>query len=233
MVSGSAATPPTRPVGDATARILAAAEALFAKHGFDAVSMNAIAERANVSKANIFHHFSSKKALYLAVLRVACRDSTEHLQELFVETGPLPERLTNFTQKQLASMFEHGEVTRLILRELLKDGERQGRDLAEKVFGDNFAQLVGILRTGQARGELRADMDPAMIATLLIGASVFFFESQEVLRHFPDVKFAHDPQRYSSLLVDILLRGILSENGVKHPRRADKPGPPSSAQHKE
>src|SRR3989304_9681542 len=102
MVSGSAATPPTRPVGDATARILAAAEALFAKHGFDAVSMNAIAELANVSKANIFHHFSSKKALYLAVLRVACRDSTEHLQELFVETGPLPERLATYTPSSIA-----------------------------------------------------------------------------------------------------------------------------------
>lgn len=230
MVSSSAASTPTRPAGDATTRILAAAEALFSKHGFDAVSMNAIAEKAKVSKANIFHHFSSKKALYLAVLRVACRDSTQYLQELFVETGPLPERLTNFIRKQLASMFEHGEVTRLILRELLKDGERQGRDLAEKVFGDNFAQLVEILRTGQARGELRADMDPAMIATLLIGATVFFFESQDVLRHFPDVKFAQDPQRYSGLLVDILLRGILSDSAAKNFRRADKPGPPSSAQ---
>jgi len=230
MVSSSAASTPTRPAGDATARILAAAEALFSKHGFDAVSMNAIAEKAKVSKANIFHHFSSKKTLYLAVLRVACRDSTQYLQELFVETGPLPERLTNFIRKQLASMFEHGEVTRLILRELLKDGERQGRDLAEKVFGDNFAQLVEILRTGQARGELRADMDPAMIATLLIGATVFFFESQDVLRHFPDVKFAHDPQRYSGLLVDILLRGILSDSAAKNFRRADKSGAPSSAQ---
>jgi len=233
MVSGTAASTLSRSTGDATERILAAAEALFATHGFDAVSMNAIAVRANVSKANIFHHFSSKKALYLAVLRVACRDSTEHLQQLFVETGPLPERLIDFTRKQLASMFENGEVTRLILRELLKDGERQGRDLAEKVFGDNFAQLVDILRTGQARGELRADMDPAMIATLLIGASVFFFESQDVLRHFPDVKFAHDPQHYSSLLVDILLRGILSDNGVMHSRRAGKHDPPSSAQKKE
>ncbi len=233
MVSGMTESTPTRPAGDATARILTAAEALFAKHGFDAVSMNTIAERASVSKANIFHHFSSKKALYLAVLRVACRDSTQYLQELFVETGTLPERLANFARKQIASMFEHGEVTRLILRELLKDGERQGRDLAEKVFGDNFAQLVEILRTGQARGELRADMDPAMIATLLIGAMVFFFESQEVLRHFPDVKFAHDPKRYSGLVVDILLRGILSDSAVKNLRRAGKNGASSSAQHKE
>ncbi|MGE5320489.1 MAG: TetR/AcrR family transcriptional regulator [Hyphomicrobiaceae bacterium] len=216
MESEAAIEPVPRPGGETAARILSAAEALFAEHGFEAVSMNAIATAAAVSKANIFHHFSSKKALYLAVLRDACRDSTEYLQELFVETGPLPERLANFTRKQLGSMFEHGKVTRLILRELLMDGERQGRDLAEKVFGDNFARLVEILRTGQARGELRADADPAMIATLLIGASVFFFESQEVLRHFRDVKFAEDTDAYSRMLVDILLRGILALPSALH-----------------
>ena len=53
------------------------------------------------------------------------------------------------------------------------------------------------------------DMDPAMIAILLIGANVFFFVSQEIVRHFPDVKFAGDRERYGRMLVDILLRGIV------------------------
>jgi TetR/AcrR family transcriptional regulator len=108
----------------------------------------------------------------------------------------------------LASMLEHGQVQRLILRELLTDGERRGQEFAEKVFGDNFARFVAILRQGQARGELRADLDPAMVATLLIGANVFFFEARDVLRHFHDVGFATDPARYSRMLVDILMRGI-------------------------
>ena len=202
-------TPASRASSESTTRILAAAENLFATHGFDAVSMNQIAAAADVSKANIFHHFTSKKDLYLAVLRHACHDSTEHIQRLFAATAPLPQRLADFTMKQINSMFEHSQVTRLILRELHKDGERQGRDLAEKVFGDDFARLVEILGTGQTRHELRRDLDPAMIAILLIGANVFFFVSQEIVRHFPDVKFAGDRERYSRMLVDILLRGIV------------------------
>jgi len=200
--------PVSRNTADAVARILRAAEALFSRHGYDGVSMSAIALQAGVSKANVFHHFSSKNALYLAVLRSACRDSTEHLQQLDTDTGTLAERLGEFAENQLKHMLEQGRVTRLVLRELLKDGEQQGRELAEKVFGENFARLVSILRAGQARGELRADVDPAMVATLLIGANVFFFESQEVLRHFRDVDFARAPGRYSRMLVDILLRGV-------------------------
>ena len=193
---------------DAVARILAAAEELFGDHGYDAVSMHAIAARAGVSKANIFHHFSSKESLYLAVLRNACRESAERLHELGAETGPFEQRFTSYAHTMLGSMLEHGQVQRLVLRELLTDGERRGQEFAEKVFGENFARLVAILRNGQTRNELRADLDPAMVATLLIGANVFFFEAREVLRYFRDVDFATDPKRYSAMLVDILLRGI-------------------------
>ena len=44
---------------------------------------------------------------------------------------------------------------------------------------------------------------------MLIGANVFFFESREALRHFPDVTFTQQPERYSTMLADILLHGIL------------------------
>lgn len=198
-----------RPGSETVARILAAAEELFSRRGFDATSMNDIAEAAGVSKANIFHHFESKNALYLAVVRNACSDSVERLQQLQREDGATPERLSDFAANHLKNMLEHDRVSRLILREIVgEEGARRAQELAEKVFGENFASLVDIVRAGQRRGELRADLDPAMVATLLIGANVFFFESQEVLRHFKDVDFARDPQRYSGMLMDILLAGI-------------------------
>lgn len=208
MKTRPAPTPAAHPPPDTVGRILRAAEALFSRLGYDGASINDIAREAKVSKANIFHHFISKNELYLEVLRNACRDSAEHLQQLSVEKGALAERLAEFSENQLGHMIEQGRVSRLILRELLKDGDQRGRELAEKVFGDNFARLVEILRAGQARGELRSDVNPAMVATLLIGANVFFFEAQEVLRHFRDVDFARTPGRYSRMLVDILLRGI-------------------------
>lgn len=201
--------PGARAGTETVTRILAAAEELFARRGFDTVSMNDIAESAGVSKANIFHHFESKNALYLAVVRNACANSIDRLQQLQHADGAIPERLADFAANHLHNMLEHDRVSRLILREIVgEQGARRAQELAEKVFGENFAILVEIVRTGQRRGELRADFDPAMLATLLIGADVFFFESQEVLRHFKDVDFAHDPERYSRMLMDLLLRGI-------------------------
>jgi TetR/AcrR family transcriptional regulator len=218
---------PARPTGsgrgETVERILATAERLFAEHGFDAVSMHSIAEQAGVSKANVFHHFTSKNELYIAVLRHACHDASQHLDDLGGDDATLAERLGKFAHAHLASLLEHGQVTRLSLRELLNDDSRQSQELAEKVYGEKFARFVAILRAGQDAGELRADIDPAMVATVLIGANVFFFEARDVLRHLPEVTFSEQPERYSAMLADILLRGIRPASNSEETKNRAQP----------
>ncbi len=200
----------TRAGSESTARILAAAEELFAEHGFEAASINTIAERAGVSKANIFHHFSSKRELYLTVLHNACHKGSERLHNLETHTGTFNERFAAYAVDMLDDMLDHERLHRLMLRELLTENDgRLAKELAERVVGDKFARLVAVLRGGQGRGELRADFDPAMAAIALIGANLFFLQSRNVFKHLPDVGFAADPGRYSALLADILMRGIL------------------------
>ena len=148
---------------DAVVRILAAAKDLFAESGFNAVSMNAIAERAGVSKANVFHHFKSKNALYLEVLKTACVESGSQIDQLGNGSG---------AWRSLARILaiapgQHPAGRKnfpLILRDLLENGPQRGKEFAEQVFGQNFANLVEILRTGQKKGELRKGIDPAMLA---------------------------------------------------------------------
>jgi TetR/AcrR family transcriptional regulator len=48
--------------------ILAAAEAVFAEHGFGGATMAAIAARAGVPKPNIHYYFPTKQRLYRAVI---------------------------------------------------------------------------------------------------------------------------------------------------------------------
>lgn len=199
------------PDGSSTERILAAAEALFAEQGYDAVSMNAIAARAGVSKANIFHHFSSKNALYLAVLQAACRESCERLEHFESGEGSFVERLGAFAQNHLQSILGHAHIARLVLRDMMEKGPDYHRELAEQVFGRNFSKLVEIIRDGQQRGELRADIDPAAVAVMLIAANVYFFQARETLRHLGDIDFAEDPLHYSKKTMQVLLHGLLPQ----------------------
>jgi AcrR family transcriptional regulator len=57
---------PGRPEGESFARekILGAAEATFAEHGYSGTSLRQIVDRANVTQALVTYYFGSKEALY-------------------------------------------------------------------------------------------------------------------------------------------------------------------------
>ncbi|WP_312261705.1 TetR/AcrR family transcriptional regulator [Candidatus Igneacidithiobacillus taiwanensis] len=194
--------------GEGRLKIIAAAEKLFADHGFDAVSMHAIATAAGISKANIYHYFSNKDALYLAVLQGASAALRARLQEAMDSRGPASEALRHFAVSHLRHLLARPYLVRLFLRELLENGEPRARDLADAGLADLFASLVGILRMGQEQGELRSDFDPALVATMLLGANVIFFQLRDLLRQYPEVHFVDTPEEYDLAMVEVLLQGI-------------------------
>ncbi|MDW7745623.1 TetR/AcrR family transcriptional regulator [Halomonas sp.] len=65
-------------------RILDAAEIIFAEHGFDGAALEAIAEKAGLSKQNMLYYFSSKESLYENVLK--------HILDLWIEKMALMEQ---------------------------------------------------------------------------------------------------------------------------------------------
>lgn len=74
--------------------ILAAAQEIFLECGYAAASMDAVAARANVSKATIYAHFDNKRALFEAVISARC-------EATFADAG-MPERYDDARQALLA-----------------------------------------------------------------------------------------------------------------------------------
>lgn len=200
--------PPTSQDPGGAQRILEAAGRLFAARGFDAVAVTEIAGEAGVSKANVFHHFGSKRELYVAALRAACEQTTELLGPGEGRDGAVQARLERFLAGHLEHVHERAGLTRLVVRELLEPGHNGAQELAEKAFGDGFERLVALIREGQAAGELRSGADPAAAALLMVGANIFFFQSRALLRHLPEVDFADDPAAYTRAVTDLLFRGL-------------------------
>lgn len=54
------------------AAILDAATSLFFKQGYDRISLDLIADTAQVSKLTIYNHFENKEGLFAAVIRARC-----------------------------------------------------------------------------------------------------------------------------------------------------------------
>ncbi|MFF3138843.1 TetR/AcrR family transcriptional regulator [Streptomyces mirabilis] len=60
--------------------ILEAALRVFAERGFRGTSIDAVAERAGLTRQGVLHYFPSKKKLFLALLRFREKLNREHLE---------------------------------------------------------------------------------------------------------------------------------------------------------
>jgi TetR/AcrR family transcriptional regulator len=199
--------------------ILEAAAQLFSQYGFDRVSMRQIAGEAGVSKANIYHHYQSKNELYLAILRESAQHLSEMVEALAQGEGDFEQRLRVFTGAHLDHLFADSATVKLVIREAFSGDEEKGRLVAEQVVGGIFDRMVAIFQAGQASGVLRAELDPALCASLLIGGNLFFFQAYDVFRQIPEAGFARDRQGFSRQMANVLLRGMLSE---EHQRRTSR-----------
>lgn len=188
--------------------ILAAGLELFAKHGFEGVSVHAIAEKAGVSKANVFHHFSSKEALYLEVLRSASMRWSDEIARATGTTDAFAVRLRLMVNCIVRKLCAEPDESRLLLREILENGALRGRQLNDEVFSRNFEVEMAIFRSAAQKGELRPNLDPVIAWTMTMSACVFFFQSRDVLRFNSSFSFSDDIRGYCDQICDALLGGI-------------------------
>ncbi|MGW5638497.1 TetR/AcrR family transcriptional regulator [Streptomyces sp. NPDC003832] len=67
--------------------VLAAAAELFTTHGYTATSTRAVAERAGLRQASLYHYFDGKEAILAALLEGTVRPSLEIARTLVARTG--------------------------------------------------------------------------------------------------------------------------------------------------
>jgi AcrR family transcriptional regulator len=68
-------------------RVLAAAGRVFARRGFDATSLEAIADEAGFSRGAVYYNFADKEELFLELLERRCAERSQDLREVFAGDG--------------------------------------------------------------------------------------------------------------------------------------------------
>jgi TetR/AcrR family transcriptional regulator len=197
------------PLSEGAQRILRIAAPLFAVKGFSGVSINDIANAVGGSKANIFHHFPNKQALYLAAIGSACEAFRSEYGKTADGGDGDGDRLREIAGRHLARMFADPDSVRLILREVFAGDKGQDRARVAGILHQNFALLVGEVEQEQGRGHVRADVDPAMLALTILALNNFFFQSWSILERFEEFRAFASAQECADAAFDTLAEGWL------------------------
>jgi AcrR family transcriptional regulator len=141
---------------------------LFAERGFDATSMDEIARAARITKAGIYHHAPGKEALLARGLDRALNALFGVLEVPEAKRGTPRERLA-------AIVLRVAEVTMRMLPEVsvlfrVRGNSKTEREAMERRRSFD-AIVTDLVRAAQRAGEVRADIDAALVTRLIFGMS--------------------------------------------------------------
>ncbi|MEZ4226545.1 MAG: TetR family transcriptional regulator [Polyangiaceae bacterium] len=170
------ATPQENRPLDMRQEILTAATRLFAERGYDATSLQTLADSVGIKKPSLLHHFESKDELRKAVLDDLLARWRETLPRLMLAATAGQGQFDAVTREIVDFFAEDTNRARLLIREALDRPEDMRRRLRRHV-APVVANLADTVRLGQERGQLRdaADAEAYLFQAiiLLVCGSVF------------------------------------------------------------
>lgn len=185
--------------------IIKAAEKVFFAKGYDRVTMDEIAQEAEVNKALLYYYFKNKEGLFFAVNLYGVRI----LHNMYIKCSNLNingyDKVKAMIQALSGFSKEHPDYFRIYCytgteRFQLSDNE-DAVELVDLRTG-MWRLMVEAIITGIRDGTIRKDLDPVEISiylnTLAINALNLEFTSQMVLeaRKISQDKFLEDLSRF-------------------------------------
>jgi TetR/AcrR family transcriptional regulator of autoinduction and epiphytic fitness len=159
---------PTRLTDRKREAIIDAAVAEFRQTGYEATSMDRVAERAGVSKRTVYNHFESKEALFAQILEKLWERSVEGNERVYNAERPLREQLIDLVLQKLHSLDDTNflDLARVAIAAGIHSPERAREMVARMNERDDSITLW--IRAAAADGRLKTS-DPAFASMQLQG----------------------------------------------------------------
>ncbi|MEO8035599.1 MAG: TetR/AcrR family transcriptional regulator [Acidobacteriota bacterium] len=210
---------------DTRQRILAAAAATFASHGFAGARIDEIADSAGINKAMLYYHVGDKEGLYTAVLIETIERGLSSLRKA-VDTAASPSEKLQTILDTLAAFGSSNPVfIPIILREVASGGKTLPDEMLARM-GAIFRVVADVLAEGVGQGSFRRT-DPLLTHVTLVGSMMFLVATQPVrerLSRATGLKVTqHSPADLARHIGGLFLQGL--ETTKRPVKRARKSAP--------
>ena len=192
---------------DVRGALLDVARDLFLRFGYRAVSSRQIAAAAGANVAMIRYYFGGKPGLYREMLQAALQPVLARLDALIASGRPVG--LEEVLGNQLRTISANSWIVGLVLREVLTP-EGPLRPMFVREVPERFLPLIQRIVQGEIeRGQVRADVDPQLLALSMLSLAIFPFLAYPLTSRLFGVR--HDEEfvrRYLQHTTGLLRRGV-------------------------
>ncbi|WP_439510343.1 TetR/AcrR family transcriptional regulator [Marinimicrobium koreense] len=194
--------------------IIKAAEEEFVQHGYRGTSIQAIADRAQIPKANVHYYFKSKSNLYIAVLDHLIHLWNNFFDEITEKDDPAVV-LDEFIRKKVELSYTHPRASKLFAMEIVQ-GAPHLKDYIRTEMRQWVRRKAAVIDTWIEQGRM-AKVDSMQLIFLIWSSTQHYadFDTQ-VLTIMNRAEYEPDMIRdISDFLSQLILRGC----GLEPPAR--------------
>jgi AcrR family transcriptional regulator len=196
--------------------IIDAAEKLFFEKGFDGVSMDDVAEKAELAKGTLYLYFKSKDSLFFAVVLRGASILNGMFREYVSKGKTGADKLLSMGVAYYNFYRKYPDYYRLFTYSQSPCFTGGEGDMGEimRLGQENLELMCKCIGTGQADGSVQKGLDPVKTAWFLM------FASSGVIDHSAEQRQAMEAQGISHeefvlYALDIMGGGILNANRRK------------------
>jgi AcrR family transcriptional regulator len=149
-----------------TSSLLEVAVAVFTERGYDRTSMEDLSRASGLSKSSLYHHIDSKEQLLRLALERAVEPLFAVTEEPEAREGRAIDRLEHVVRREVQVLAGRLPYVTLLLR-VHGNTETERWALERRREFDRF--VAALVAEAAADGDVRADLDPAVVTRLLFG----------------------------------------------------------------
>lgn len=205
---------PRTPDPGMRARILDAADRLLIRHGFQRMTVDAIAGDAGIGKGSVYLHFDTKEDVALSCIDRMAEGVTERLQAIAATRAPAVERLRAMLRQRVMGRFDYA---RRHARSLDAHLAAMRPALLERRAGhfDREARLLDrVVEEGRRAGTLPG-APPHAGRALVTATNALLPYSLSVRELGHRARIA----RNTDEVVDLLLSGLIRHDSIRRPSK--------------
>jgi len=189
------------------AKILEAAQKLFAAHGFHGTTIEKIAELSDMSQPNFHNYFKTKADVYEAVLNNTLTVWIDPLDALDVEADPEAE-LRRYIVQKIELARKYPEASRIFANEMLQGAPILMPHLKGHVR-DKVQAFAAVIETWSRQGKIRP-IDPVHLIFMIWGTTQHYADFLPQIRAVlgvPRLNKTHFDQAAESIC-EIVINGL-------------------------
>ena len=193
-------------------RLLQAAKHLFAARGYEQTATSAIARAARTSESQLMRYFGGKVGLLEAVFDAGWADLNQRVSRVETVQARAHDAILEIIDTIVSALARDPDLATLLLFEARRvRGERPRICVSAGLVA--FAEAVrGVVRQGQASGELDPALDTTAATTAILGAAEAMVRERLIARSHASRAFAEAEIRRT---LDAMLSGL-----ARRPRAA-------------